>query len=88
MGRANAVLQHHPRQPETGLRPLDVAHRPDQRGPWLSALHAAEYLDCPSIQAFYMWYRRHRIVPAKRGRSLLFARADLDRAIGLRRRSL
>lgn len=56
---------------------------------WLSAAEAAAYLRCPSVRAFYMWRKRHGIEARHRGARLLFARADLDRAIGvviLRRR--
>lgn len=51
--------------------------------PWLSADEAAAYLRSPSRAAFYMWYRRHGLQPLRRGNRLLFARLDLDRAIGV-----
>lgn len=33
-------------------------------------------------RAFYEWARRHGVTKHRRGRCLLFLRADLDRAIG------
>lgn len=50
-------------------------------GPWLTAKEAAAYVRCASVNSFYMWYRAHFIVPRYKGRSLLFDRKDLDRAL-------
>lgn len=61
-------------------------------GVWLTAEHAAEYLDygtdAKAVRAFREYARRHRIPTAHRGRRVLFARADLDRAIGAAHRRL
>jgi hypothetical protein len=50
--------------------------------PWLSNKEAAEYVRCASVKAFYEWRKRHGIVTV--GRRLV-AKADLDRALAVRR---
>lgn len=55
----------------------------DFRGPWFTSKTAAAYLCCPSVKAFYEWRRRHGIVPRNNG---TVAKADLDRALRLKRR--
>jgi hypothetical protein len=66
--------------------------------PWLDVVRAAEhvgYADAASadpvarrraLKAFREWARRARLVPGRRGRRLLFMRADLDRAVAGRHR--
>jgi hypothetical protein len=51
------------------------------RGPWFDSKTAAAYVGCKSINAWYAWRKRHAIV--LRGR--LVARADLDRAMRVKR---
>lgn len=36
----------------------------------------------PGVRAFYAWATSHNVKKHRRGRSLLFRRVDLDRAIG------
>lgn len=38
---------------------------------------AAEFVGCPTREAFRLWARRHRLVPKYRGRILLFSKLDL-----------
>jgi hypothetical protein len=55
--------------------------------PWLSPVDLATYIRClkadgtPSPDGARMWARRHGVVPAHRGRRLLYARADVDAAL-------
>lgn len=55
--------------------------------PWLSPVELATYIRClkadgtPSSDGARMWARRHRVIPAHRGRRLLYARADVDAAL-------
>lgn len=86
MSRLHAI-QPVTEQPHDGDQ---VAQGPREvHSPWLSAKEAAAYLRCPTVAAFYIWRRRHGIEARHRGKCLLFARLDLDRAIGVvaRRRS-
>lgn len=55
----------------------------DFRGPWFTSKTAAAYLCCSSVKAFYEWRRRHGIVTRNNG---TVAKADLDRALRLKRR--
>lgn len=61
-------------------------------GPWLTAESAADYLDFgttpQAVKNFREFARRRkdRLIPRHRGRTVLFARADLDRVIGETRR--
>lgn len=48
---------------------------------WLTVRHATEYLDFPSVNAFRLWARRHGVASARCGKSLRFARRDLDAAV-------
>lgn len=48
---------------------------------WLTAEHAADYLDFSTVHAFRQWARKAGIATARRGRTLLFARTDLDAAV-------
>lgn len=54
-------------------------------GVWMSSDAAARYLDFPSYKSFWEWQKRHGLASCRRGRRMLFAKADLDRAIGARR---
>ncbi len=55
--------------------------------PWLSLIELAVYVralkadGAPSPDAARMWARRHGVIPAHRGRRVLFARADVDAAL-------
>lgn len=51
--------------------------------PHLTAAEAAAYLKFDSIIALRKWAIRHRVPKKHRGRTLLFCRADLDRALEL-----
>jgi len=51
------------------------------RGPWFNAKTAAAYIPCRTVNAWYVWRRRHGIIPRNNGS---VAKADLDRV--LRRR--
>lgn len=48
---------------------------------WLTAAHAAEYLDFPTVKAFRLWTYRHGIKAGRVGRALRYLRADLDAAV-------
>lgn len=54
--------------------------------PFFNAATAAAYVDCPSVDAFRRWVKRHGVAVGHRGRRLVIARADLDRALGLAHR--
>jgi hypothetical protein len=84
--------------PGGGGRPIHPKRRdepagaaPDLRefaGPWFSAETAARYMDfggLAPVKAFRQWARRQGLATAHRGRSVLFAKADLLVAIGVAR---
>lgn len=58
----------------------------DTYGPWLSAQSAAKFLDFSDcrepVEAFRAWAKRHGVCAAHRGSKLIYAKADLLRAIG------
>jgi excisionase family DNA binding protein len=66
----------------------DAGQRQDERdefrGPWLSTKTAARYLDFSTPDAFRKWAERQGLKSAYTGRRRLFAKVDLDRAIGAR----
>lgn len=52
---------------------------------WMNAATAAQYLDMACrepAEAFRVWAKRHGVPTARRGSRVLYARADIDRAIG------
>ena len=53
---------------------------------WMNAKTAAAYLDMTDCkepdEAFRVWAKRHGIPTARRGARVLYARTDIDRAIG------
>jgi hypothetical protein len=49
--------------------------------PWLSTEDLAVYLRRPSAEAARKWASRHGLVPARAGRTLLYARIDVDAMI-------
>lgn len=52
---------------------------------WMSAKTAAAYLDIQGkepAEAFRVWAKRHGVPTARRGSRVLYARTDIDRAIG------
>lgn len=55
--------------------------------PWLNSLDGAtEYRHLskdgtPSREAFLAWAKRHNLIPVYRGRTPLYARADVDAAL-------
>ncbi len=55
------------------------------RGPWFSNAEGAAYVCCKTVNAFYEWKRRHHIVSRANGS---VAKADLDRALRVRRKTL
>lgn len=63
-----------------------VADQPRQTyGTWLTAEHAAAFLDFHGkgpVAAFRMWAKRAGVHTAHRGSRVLYAKADLLRAIG------
>jgi excisionase family DNA binding protein len=54
-------------------------------GPWFSTKTAARYLDFSTPDAFRKWAERQGLKSAYTGRRRLFAKVDLDRAIGAER---
>ena len=87
MRRLRSVPPSFPQPPtsDDGLRqqPATVVGR-TVNSPWMDTREAAEYVRCPSREAFRTWARRKGITFLKRGRALLVARADLDRALGVK----
>ena len=76
---------------QQGERPLDAAHRGHEfsfRGPWFDTAEAAAYLHCPTREAFRKWSLRRGVVGVRKGEGgqLLFAKADIDRALVRRRK--
>lgn len=58
---------------------------------WMNAQTAATYLDFTGkdpAEAFRVWAKRHGVPSARRGSRVLYARADLDRAIGAPKRKV
>ncbi len=49
--------------------------------PWFNSDTAARYTDKPSRAAFRVWAMRKAIAPVGRGGRLLYAKADIDRAL-------
>lgn len=67
----------------------DAAHRAfDFSKPFFNTETAAAYVDSPNPEAFRAWLRRKGIAVARRGRRILVARVDLDRAIGVGHRKV
>lgn len=54
--------------------------------PFFNTETATAYVDAPSVRAFRAWAKRHGVASGHRGRRLMFARVDLDRALGLAHR--
>ena len=52
------------------------------RGPWFTSRQAQQYVCCTTLKGWYVWRRRHGILPRSNGS---VAKADLDRV--LRRRT-
>lgn len=67
-------------------RALDSADQSSEfSGPWLRADSAARFLDFHGkepVEAFRVWARRRGIATAHIGTRVLYAKADLLRAIG------
>lgn len=66
--------------------PLDRAGQPEkQYGPFLNAETAAEFLDYSNcrkpVEAFRAWAKRKGIKAGHRGATLVYAKADLLRAV-------
>jgi hypothetical protein len=51
----------------------------------LNSTSAASYLDFSSVEAFWVWAKRHGVRKFYRGRRLMFDVRDLDAAIGRRK---
>jgi Helix-turn-helix domain len=45
---------------------------------YLTSEEAAAYVRAPNARALRKWAQRHHVIPLRRGRRLLFERADLD----------
>lgn len=63
-------------------RPALVAVRDPFAGPWFDAKTAAAYVPCRSLKAWYIWRRRHGIIPRNNGSVL---KRDLDRELQRRK---
>lgn len=93
MSRPSVVLPEQPRETtpataEQGDRCFDVGHRGSQGDRvWLTTDRAADYVGCPTRKAFRQWAQRRGIVLVERGEGgrLLVAKADLDRALRVRK---
>lgn len=48
---------------------------------WLTTKSAAAYLDFSTVHAFRQWATKHGIASARCGKTLRFARRDLDAAV-------
>ena len=64
-----------------------VRHDGDQprdefAGPWFNSRTAARYVCCKTVKSFYMWRRRHGIIPRNNGS---VAKADLDAVLRARK---
>ena len=60
----------------------------DHASPWLTTEEACEYLRYQGkcrLRSLYAFLKKKGVPTARRGHTLLIARADLDRAIGARR---
>jgi hypothetical protein len=55
--------------------------------PWFNTLTAARSLDKPTRAAFSAWAKRQGVVPVRRAGLVLYAKADIDRVLGLLGRS-
>lgn len=53
------------------------------RGPWFTSREAQAYVCCKTLNAFYVWKRRHGIVSRSNG---TVSKRDLDRALATPRR--
>ena len=51
-------------------------------GPWFNTKTAAAYLDKPTRHAFWIWAKRHGVIPVRRAGCQLYAKADIDRVLG------
>lgn len=56
-------------------------------GPWFNSADGAMYLRQPTRGAFRIWARRHGVVPVKKAGLVLYAKADIDRVLGVGRKS-
>ncbi len=65
------------RSPEAGAGGDQVV------GPWLNTLTGAHYLALPTRAAFWCWAKRHNVTPIRRAGLLLYAKADIDRMLGV-----
>jgi len=84
------ALEFRARFPELaqGQSHAEIKPREDEdafHGPWLSSLDGARYLRRPSRDAFRKWARRHGVVAVSSGGRMLYAKADVDRVLNVRR---
>lgn len=61
------------------MSPRPLASEPTIASPYLTAREASQYLRYASVAAFYKAIASAKIPTRRRGRSLLFHRAELDR---------
>jgi hypothetical protein len=57
-------------------------------GPWFNSLDGANYLRQNTRGAFQIWAKRNGVVPVRRAGLVLYAKADIDRVLGLLGRKL
>jgi hypothetical protein len=63
--------------------PEAVAGGAQLAGPWFNTASGAKYLAQPTRNAFRMWAQRHGVIPIRRAGLVLYAKADIDRVLGL-----
>lgn len=86
----HAVLEHQPRQAQQDRQPRNLAHGPfDFSSPWMDTETAAAYLNYRGpgrLESVYRFVKTNGIAIRRRSvRSILIAKADIDRALTLRR---
>jgi hypothetical protein len=83
-GLSKQALQFRARRAQLGqCGPHAVTGGAQLTGPWFNSLDGAHYLRQNTRHAFRMWAQRHRVVPIRRAGLVLYAKADIDRVLGL-----
>lgn len=87
-GLSQRALEFRARRRKVGQCSADAVTGGSQlTGPWFNSASAAIYLDRPSRAAFRVWAKRHGVVAVKRAGLVLYAKADIDRVLGLQRKA-